>query len=193
MSRCTSPCSSGALQGQGGLPDQFAGFGRGEGEKGGQARFVRSTLRAVPAKRACPPFSAPGRGQSHFRGGRVSWRRNVTGPRELGQSPFAGQAPHDFGQIQPIDVLHNQHGRAVDLAGIESLDDVRVGEPADGLHLAFEAADGLAVAHAATGQHLDGHNAIEFHVQCLIDPAHAAAAQFFEDLVFAQGLRNGRR
>jgi hypothetical protein len=39
-------------------------------EEGGQARFVRSTLRAVPANRACPPFPLELAGR---------WRRLLSG------------------------------------------------------------------------------------------------------------------
>ncbi len=61
-------------------------------------------------------------------------------------------------------------------------------QPPDGLHLAFEAGDGVLIAQPAAGQNLDGHDAVQLGVQCLVDPAHAAAAEFFENLVFAEHL-----
>ena len=50
------------------------------------------------------------------------------------------RTPDQPSQIQPLDILHDQHRMAVDFAGVVGADDLRVVEPADGLHLALEAA-----------------------------------------------------
>ena len=70
---------------------------------------------------------------------RPAWRTSSQASA-IGSGP---NAAHDFGQVQAVDELHDQHRRAVDLPGVVGLDDVRVGEAADGLHFAFEAGDGL--------------------------------------------------
>ncbi len=96
-------------------------------------------------------------------------------------------------QVQPFDELHDQDGHAVDLAGVVGQDDVGMGQPADGPHLACEAGHGLRVGPASAGEDLQRHHAIELGVQGLVNPAHAAAAQLLQHLVFAQRLRHRGR
>jgi hypothetical protein len=93
-----------------------------------------------------------------------------------------------------VDELHDQHRRAVDLAGVVGLDDVRVCQSADGLHLAIEAGERLSVSHAASGKDLQGNHAIELRVQRLVDRAHAPLSELTDELVFPEGFgkRRGR-
>ena len=99
----------------------------------------------------------------------------------------------DFRQVQPLDELHDDDGQAVDLPGVISLNDVGMGQLANGQHLALEAGHGLAVASPSAGEDFDGHDPIELRVQGLVDPAHAAAAQFGEHSIFPQHLRHRGR
>ena len=96
-------------------------------------------------------------------------------------------------QVQPLDILHDQHRAAVDFAGVVGADDLRVVQPADGLHLAFEACDGPLVLDVALGQHLDRDNPVELGVQGLVDGAHAAVPELLEELVFAKLAGDGKR
>ena len=57
-------------------------------------------------------------------------------------------------QVQPLDVLHDQHRLALDLPGVVRADDVGMVQPADGLHLPFKSCYRLIVVRAALGQHL---------------------------------------
>ena len=59
-------------------------------------------------------------------------------------------APDDFRQVQAVDELHDKDRSAVDLPGVVGPDEVRMVEPADGLHFALEAGD-CALARALSG------------------------------------------
>ena len=103
------------------------------------------------------------------------------------------RTPDQPSQVQPLDILHDQHRAAVDFAGIVGADDLRVVESADGLHLALEASDGPLVLDAALGQHLQGDDAVQLGVQGLVDRAHAAVPKFLQELVFAKLAGDGKR
>ena len=65
----------------------------------------------------------------------------------------------------------------------EDLDDVGVVEPRDGLRLQAEPRLVHRGGHRAADHHLDGDDAVQPLVAGLVDDAHAAAAEFAEDLV----------
>lgn len=92
--------------------------------------------------------------------------------------------PHQFRQIDAVHVLHHQDRRAVDLTRVVRLDDIRMPQPPGSFHLAIEACDREFVIGPALGQNLQGHHAVQMHVQGLEDGAHAAFAQLCQELVF---------
>ena len=63
-------------------------------------------------------------------------------------------------------------------------------EPGRGLGLAAKAAHGLLVLQAVLADDLDGDDAVRAPLAGLVDDAHAAAAELFEDLEVGQ---TGRR
>ena len=89
-------------------------------------------------------------------------------------------------QIDAIDVLHRQEMDPAGLARVVGPHDVRMIQPADRLHLATEAADGLGIVQVAVGQDLQGHDLVEVDLPGLVDDAHAAVADFLQQFVVAQ-------
>ena len=96
---------------------------------------------------------------------------------------------HQLIEVQAVDEFHHQELRAVDLAGVECADDVRMVNRADDLHLALEAGDGLRVIEQPLRQDFQGHGLVELDVPGPIDRAHAAFAQLLEQFVVAQRLQ----
>ena len=96
------------------------------------------------------------------------------------------EAADDLRQVEPLDVFHHEHRRAVDLPGVVGADDVVMVQLADGLHLAFEAGDRPRVLRAARRKHLERDHPIELGVQGLVDRAHAAVAQLLDQLILAK-------
>jgi hypothetical protein len=80
------------------------------------------------------------------------------------------------------DQFHGQVGHRRG-AGVVSLDEVGVPQPAGGEHLAAEAADGLRVLAPGTTHQFQGHDLAEMRVQGAVDGAHAAGAERFEQPV----------
>ena len=91
-------------------------------------------------------------------------------------------------QIDAIDILHHEEVDAARLARVVGSFDIR--DALSGidrlLHLAEEAADRLGVVQVAMRQDFDGDDLIEINLTCLVNHAHAAATQFFLQLVVAQ-------
>ena len=94
---------------------------------------------------------------------------------------------------QAVDILHHQEPGAVDIAGVVGLDDVRMVELADGLHLALEAGDRLGVDAGCPWPAPSGPPSFELGVPGLVDRAHAAFAQLGQQLVFAQAAQTAVR
>jgi len=63
----------------------------------------------------------------------------------------------DLFEVHPLEQLHDQEARALDLARVERLHDVRMVHAPDSLHLAFESGHGMLVGQASGGQHLHRH------------------------------------
>ena len=66
--------------------------------------------------------------------------------------------------------------------------DIGVIEGGGGLGLALEALQGLMVLGHIIGQELERYETVELGVLGLVDHAHAAAAQLFENPVMRNGL-----
>ncbi len=93
-------------------------------------------------------------------------------------------------QRQALDVLRHHEGEAVALPGIQRAQDVGVVEAGQQLGFALQALDLRRVRRQVLVQHLDRHDALQAHVQRLVDGAHGAAPELLEqpvalDLVLA--------
>ncbi len=103
----------------------------------------------------------------------------------IGHRQRPGMAQHLL-EVHPIDQLHDQETRALDFPGVQGLDDVRMVQSSDGLHLAFESGHGALIGQSSGGQHFERHLAPQARVAGLVHGAHAALAQLVEQLVVAQ-------
>ena len=92
-------------------------------------------------------------------------------------------AVEPVGQAPAADELHLEVGEAGVLVDVEDLDDVGVLELGDGLGLGQEPGGGLGAGVLAGQDHLQGDGAVESDLAGLVDDAHAAAAEFAQDLV----------
>src|SRR6266508_2817845 len=72
-------------------------------------------------------------------------------------------------QVLALDVLHDEIGAAVDLAGLVDADDVRVGQAGGGARLVGEAGDEVGVERELGPQDLDRHRAVEALVLGAVD------------------------
>jgi hypothetical protein len=79
--------------------------------------------------------------------------------------------------------LQREEGQAVVLADLVDLHGVGVRQPGDGLGLGLEALPRLRRGVGAVQDHLQRHDAVELYLPGPVDDAHAAAAQFAQDLV----------
>src|SRR5262249_6070615 len=86
----------------------------------------------------------------------------------------------------PLDALHGDVVLTLLLAWLDDLDDVRVVEEDQGLRLALEAGDEVAVAGHVHGERLDRDPAVEGGLVALVDDAHAAAGDLGLDLELAE-------
>ena len=93
------------------------------------------------------------------------------------QLPRLQQLP----QAHAVHKLHQQVIEAVGLAEVIDGDDVGMVEPGQGLRLAREPLGKARVFLLLAGQDLERHKAVEPRLARLIDHAHAAAAQAFEN------------
>ena len=84
-------------------------------------------------------------------------------------------------QAHPIHKLHQQVIQAVGLAEVIDGDDVGMVEPGQRLRLAREPLGEARVFLLLASQDLQRHEAVEPRLARLIDHAHAAAAQAFQD------------
>ena len=87
----------------------------------------------------------------------------------------------EFGERSAGDVLHAEEARAVGLADIVNLDDVRVGELCRGERLAREAGDEDGIGRPALAHHLEGDEAVERELPREVDRAHPTAAELALD------------
>ena len=94
-----------------------------------------------------------------------------------------------------FDVLHDEEVVAVDLAGIDRIDDVIVRQPRGDLGLALEPLDEFLVLGQGIEQDLDGDDAVDAHLLGLVDHAHRALADLLDHLIAGdlELLRRSRR
>ena len=84
---------------------------------------------------------------------------------------------------RPFDVLHHEVVVAVDLAGVDRVDDVVVRELGGDLGLALEPLDELLVLGQGVEQDLDGDDPVDADLLGLVDDPHRALAELLDDLV----------
>ena len=97
-------------------------------------------------------------------------------------SPSCGSWRRNARRFVPCDERHHEEQRVVVAAEVVDGHDGRVVHLRDQLRLALEALLGLG-AQLGRRDQLDGDLAIEPRVAGAVDDAHAAAAQFRDDLV----------
>ena len=85
-------------------------------------------------------------------------------------------------------MLHDDEIAAAVRGDVVDDDDVRVAEGRGGLGLLDEALPAVGVGHLVGGQDLDGDGPVEVGVLGLVDGAHAALADLFEDPVVEDRL-----
>ena len=91
------------------------------------------------------------------------------------------------------DVLHAQVRLPVDRADLVDGDDVRVLEPGGGLGLGAEPGAVGVGRQVRLADHLQRDDPVEALLPGLVDDAHAAAAEFLEQLEVAELARQGGR
>jgi hypothetical protein len=113
------------------------------------------------------------------------------GARRRGPAVIADE----LGEVAAGLQRHGEERLAVHGTGGKHLDDVRMAERGDGLHLLLEAASRLDAGEPAGGDDLECFLAVEPGVERSIHGSHAAAAEPLEDLVVAKavGLEQGGR
>ncbi len=97
----------------------------------------------------------------------------------------------DAAQLEPFDVLHDQHGRVRLRPELEQPHDAAIGEEREGTRFAEECAD-AGGQRGVRAKHLGGDDAVETQVAKLEDFAHAAGADALdgvEPLEDRQALR----
>src|SRR5262249_34136711 len=92
-----------------------------------------------------------------------------------------------FGQRFALDELHGVMIDAAFAAGAKDGDDVGVLELGGGLGFDLEALKALGVEGGGTGEEFDGDAEIDRDLGRLVDEAHAAAVDFADNAVIAEG------
>ena len=95
-------------------------------------------------------------------------------------------------QAHPVHVLHQEIVNPVRLAELVERDDVRMIQPGQRLGLAGEPFGERRVLPDAGRQDLEGDQAVEFLLAGLIDGAHAALADQFQDFQLGEERRQFR-
>ncbi len=85
--------------------------------------------------------------------------------------------------VVALDVLHDEVVVAVDLAGVDRVDDVVVRELGGDLGLALEPLDEFLVLGQGVEQDLDGDDPVDARLPGLVDDPHRALAELRDDLV----------
>jgi hypothetical protein len=80
-------------------------------------------------------------------------------------------------QVQPFGILQHEEMNAFFLTAVKGLDDVRMLQLADGLHLAFEARHHFGIAQMLARQQLNRHSLVEMRVPRQVDGPHATLAK----------------
>ncbi len=96
-----------------------------------------------------------------------------------------------LGEVAPLDELHAEIALVVVLADLVNRHDAGVVQQRDGLGFILEPAQLGVVGQESGLDHLEGDGPIEADLPGLVDDAHAAAAQLFQDLVVAEVADGG--
>ena len=99
-------------------------------------------------------------------------------PRAGRSRPAGKQLP----QVHPVHELHQEIEKPVRLAELEQCDDARMHQPGQRLGFPGEAFGKGGVIPAARGQDFQGDHPVELLLPRLIDRAHAAVANQFENI-----------
>ena len=89
---------------------------------------------------------------------------------------------------QAVEKLHGDEGLLAVFSDFINRADVGMVESGRGAGLAAETFEGLRVLGKILGQEFEGDEAAEFGVFRLVNHAHAATAEFFDDAVVRDGL-----
>ncbi len=101
---------------------------------------------------------------------------------------FHGPVADQVLERDAVEELHHEEMTAAFLADVIDGTDIGMVQGRSGLGLAAEALQCLAVLGEIVGQKLQGDEAAEAGVFGLVDDAHAAAAELFDDPVMRDGL-----
>ena len=93
------------------------------------------------------------------------------------------------GQAWPIDEFHHQVRNFLTFAVFEDLDEMLMGEWLDGSEFNLETPAEVRVAHDDACRHLDGDDGARAHIARLVDAAHAALSDLFQQFVIADSAR----
>ena len=108
---------------------------------------------------------------------------------ERKQSVEFHRAPCDHVlQRRAVEEFHHDEGAAILLADVVNGADVGMIERRRGLGFALKTAQGLGIAGDFIGKELEGDKTVEAGVLRLVNHAHAAAPQLFDDPVVGDGL-----
>jgi len=87
-----------------------------------------------------------------------------------------------------IEKLHDQEGMPILLSDLMNSADIRMIERRSGLRLALKTRQSLRVFDNVVGQKFQGDETMKGNVLSLVNHAHAAAAEFFDDAVMRDRL-----
>ena len=134
------------------------------------------------ARLEVPVDNSPGVRGMHRQGQFLHQRRGFLGRQgRAGQLSVQGAARA---------VFQREERQAVVFAHLENLHDVGVLQTGDGLGLDAEALQLLRSGAGAGADHFEGNQALERPVPGLVNDAHAAPAQLFQDLISGNQNRN---
>jgi hypothetical protein len=102
----------------------------------------------------------------------------------LSSLDFGGQAP-------ALDVVHGVKGLAVQLPNFVDGHDVRMTETGGGLGFAAKTLESAAPGEFSKENHLDGDDPVEAALTGLVNQAHPAACDFFEQFIVAKACSCG--
>ncbi len=118
---------------------------------------------------------------------RVECIRHLNGHREQ-NFQIQWPPPNTVLQGRAIEVFHGDKRQAILLANVVNRADVGMIERRGSLGLTLEPAERLRVTRDLIRQELQGHETVQPSVLGLIDHAHSAAAELFNDAVVRDSL-----
>jgi hypothetical protein len=120
--------------------------------------------------------------------GAVRGRESVGDLRRVGQDFAEWQlaARKAARERFPVHVFHDEEIDVILPPNVEQGTDVRMRERGDSSGLTLEALTRAGVGGQVARENLESHRAIQPHVACLVDLAHAAGAKCGQDLICTQ-------